>query len=130
MKASYLRFKGLLGTVSLVTGLLAANFALFGWRSPDGFSYLLGDYARYACAYGGLAAIIFGAILMNDFFVLRASIASKRDNSRNATEWLIHARTEWQLAKDFKKYCSMGPELTQGDFFLETEEELEVVDQK
>jgi len=116
---------------------LAANFALFGWHNPIGFSYLLGEYARYACAYGGFAATIFGAMLINDFlvlrnlindfFVLRASIASKRNTKRNATAWLIRARTEWQLCKDFKKYCSMEPKLTQRDFFLNTEEELETV---
>jgi hypothetical protein len=129
MKASYLKFRLLLGTVSLIIGLLAANFALFGWHNPDGFFYLLGEYARYVCAYGGFAAIIFGAMLINDFFVLRASIASKRNTKRNATAWLIRARTEWQLCKDFEKYCSMEPKLPQLDFFFETKEELEVVAQ-
>jgi hypothetical protein len=136
---SYLKFRLLLGTVSLIIGLLAANFALFGWHNPDGFFYLLGEYARYACAYGGFAATIFGAMLINDFFVLRnlindffvlrASIASERNTKRNATAWLIRARTEWQLCKDFEKYCSVEPKLSQLDFFLDTEEELEDVAQ-
>ena len=140
MKASYLKVRLLLGTVSLVIGLLAANLALFGWQNPDGFFHLLGESARYVCAYGGVAATIFGAMLINDFlvlrnlindfFILRASIASKRNTKRNATAWLIRARTEWQLCKDFEKYSSTEPKLTQSDFFLETEEELEVVDQK
>jgi hypothetical protein len=123
----------------LVIGLLAANFALFDWRNPDGFLYLLGEYARYACAYGGFAAIIFGAMLINEFFVLgnlindilalRASIASKRNTKRNATAWLIRARLEWQTCVDFEKLCSMEPKLTQPEFFVETEEELENVPQ-
>jgi hypothetical protein len=139
MKASYLKVRLLLGCVSLGVGLLAANLALFGWHNPDGFFYLLGEYAHYACAYGGFAATIFGAMLINDFlvlrnlindfFVLRASIASKRNTKRNATAWLIRARTEWQLCKDFEKYCSMEPKLSQLDFFLDTEEELEAVAQ-
>jgi len=139
MKASYLKVRLLLGCVSLVVGLLAANLALFGWRNPDGFFYLLGEYAHYACAYGGFAATIFGAMmindflvlrnLINDFFVLRTSITSKRNTKRNATAWLIRARTEWQLCRDFEKYCSMEPKLPQLDFFLETEEELEAVAQ-
>jgi hypothetical protein len=129
MKASYLKARLLLGTVSLGAGLLAANLALFGWQNPNGFFYLLGEYARYACAYGGFAAMILGAMLINDFFVLRTSITSKHKNSRNATAWLIRARTEWQLAKDFGKCCSREPKLTQRGFFLETEEELEVVAQ-
>jgi hypothetical protein len=126
---SYLKFRLLLGTFSLIIGLLAANFALFEWHNPDGSFYLLGEYARYVCAYGGFAATIFGAMLINDFFVLRASIASKRNTKRNATAWLIRARTEWQLCKDFEKYCSMEPKLSQLYFFLDTEEELEVVAQ-
>jgi len=113
MKAIYLEVRLLLGTVSLGAGLLAANLALFGWRKPDGFFYLSGEFARYACAYGGFTAIIFGAMLIEDFFVLKASITSKR--------------TEWQLAKDFGKYCSLEPILAQFDFFVETEEERKVV---
>ena len=133
---SYLKVRLFLGTFSLVIGLLAANFALFGWHNPDGFFYLLGEYARYACAYAGFAATIFGAMLkdnflvlrnlINEFFVLRASIASKRNSKRNATAWLIRARTEWQLCKDFEKYCSMEPKL---DIFLNPEEGREVVAQ-
>ena len=137
---SYLKFRLLLGTVSLILGLLAANFALFGWYNPDGSLHFLGEYARYACAYGGFAATIFGAMLINDFLVLRnlindflvlrASIASKRNTERNATAWLIRARTEWQLCKDFEKYSSMKPKPTLNDFFLETQEEIEIVDPK
>jgi uncharacterized membrane protein len=129
MKASYLKARLLLGIVSLVAGLLAANLALFGWQNPNGFFYLLGEYARYACAYGGFAAMILGAMLINDFFVLRTSIASKNKTRRNATAWLIRARTEWQLTKGLRKSCSREPKLTQRGFSLETEEEREVVAQ-
>ena len=124
---TYLKVRLFLGTVSLVLGLLATNLALFGWRNPDGFFYLLGEFAHYTCAYGGFAAIVFGSMLINDFLVLRISIASKRTTRRNATAWLIRARTEWQLSQDFGKYCSMKPKL---DFFLDTKEELEVVAKK
>lgn len=60
-----------LGCVSLSVGLLAASFALFAWRTPDGFLYFLGEYARYVCAFGGFGAIIFGSMLINDFLVIR-----------------------------------------------------------
>jgi hypothetical protein len=113
--------------------------ALFGWSSPNSFFYLLGEFARYVCAYGGFTATVFGAMLINDFlvlrnliddfFALRASIISKRNTKRNATAWLIRARTEWQLSIDFKKYCSMEPKLSQDDFFIKTEEDMEIVDQ-
>jgi hypothetical protein len=137
-----------LGIGSLIIGLLATNLAIFGWSSPNSFFfslgqsfyYLLGEYARYICAYGGLSSTIFGAMLINDFlvlrnliddvFALRASIAMKRNIKCNATAWLIRARTEWQLCVNFKKYCSMEPEVNQNDFFVKTEEGVEVIDNR
>ena len=114
--------------------------ALFGWSSPNSFFYLLGEYARYVCAYGGFAATIFGAMLINDFlvlrnlidefFALRASIASRRNAKRNATAWLIRARTEWQLCMDFDKLCLMEPSESQDDFFVQAGEKIEVVDDR
>ncbi len=124
MNGSYLKFRLILGTVSFIVGLLAVNLALIRWIDPEGFSYLLGEYARYACALGGFTATIFGAMLVKDFFVLRALIASKRNSRRNATACLIRARTEWQVVEDLGKPYSIDPNL---DSFLATEEELEVV---
>jgi len=71
-KNEYLKIKLILGIVSIVIGLLAANIALFNWIEETTFHYLLGDYARYVCAYSGFAAMIFGAMLVNDFIVLRS----------------------------------------------------------
>jgi hypothetical protein len=71
-KNKYLKVKLLLGAVSIVIGLSAANLALFNWIEKAGFHYLLGNYARYVCAYSGFAAMIFGAMLINDFIVLRS----------------------------------------------------------
>jgi hypothetical protein len=56
-----------LGLTSLIIGLLAANLALFHWVERAGLCYLLGEYARYVCAYGGFSAMIFGAMLVNDY---------------------------------------------------------------
>jgi hypothetical protein len=145
---TYLKVRFFFGSVSLIIGLLATNLAIFGWNSPESFFslsgegsyYLLGEYARYVCAYGGLGATIFGAMLINDFLVLRklineffalkASIAIKRNTKRSATEWLIRARTEWRLCVDFDKLCSMEPGISQDDFFVQTGEEIEVVADK
>jgi hypothetical protein len=121
MNASVLKFRPILGAVSLIIGLLAVNLALFGWSDPEGFSYILGEYARYVCALGGFTATIFGAMLIKDFFVLRALIASKRNNRRNETAWLMRARTEWQLAEDLWKPYSMEHSL---DSIIKTEEAL------
>jgi hypothetical protein len=69
----------LLGVVSLGVGLFAANLALFNWIERTGLSYLLANYARYVCAYGGFGAMIFGAMLVNDFLVRRKPL-KKRDS--------------------------------------------------
>jgi hypothetical protein len=66
------RVKLFLGLITLVVGLLASNLALFQWVERIGLNYLLGYYARYICAYGGFTAMIFGAMLVNDFLVLRS----------------------------------------------------------
>jgi hypothetical protein len=71
LKTGNLKVKLVLGCVSLVIGLLAANLALFHWVERTGIQYLLGEYSRYVCAYGGFGAIVFGAMLINDFVVFR-----------------------------------------------------------
>lgn len=109
MNMIYLKVRLLLGVVSLVVGLLAANFALFGWQFPEGVLSFLGDYAYYACAYGGFAAIVFGSMLMNDFFVWRSKIMANRESKRKSIYWLIRARTEWQLSQGFGVFCSVKP---------------------
>jgi len=72
-RVTYQKVQLVLGCISLVLGLLAANFALFGWSTPADSFHLLGEYARYACAYGGFGAIIFGSMIINDFIILRSS---------------------------------------------------------
>jgi hypothetical protein len=131
-KIEYVKVKLALGSVSLVIGLLAANFALFNWIERTDLYYLLGNYARYLCAYGGFAAMIFGALLINDFLVFRTSIAIKRTNRPSKVDSDYHrilARTAWLLAEDLRKSSSREPELTLNDFFLEEEKEKEVVAQ-
>lgn len=76
-KRSYLKIRLLLGLVTLLTGLWAANLALFHWVERTGLHYLLGAYARYVCAYGGFAAMIFGGMLINDYLVLRKVLKGK-----------------------------------------------------
>ena len=77
-KSQYQKVRLALGCISLVTGLLAANFALFNWIVKTDLYYSLGNYSRYLCAYAGFAAMIFGAMMINDFIVFRNSIAIKR----------------------------------------------------
>jgi hypothetical protein len=73
-----LRIKLVLGSVSLAIGIFATHLALFRWVEQTGLYYLLGDYARYVCAYGGFGAMIFGAMLVNDFMVLRKVLKEKQ----------------------------------------------------
>ena len=79
-KITYLREKLALGCISLVTGLLAAHFAMFNWIEHTDLYFLLGNYSRYLCAYGGFGAMIFGAMLINDFMVFRTSNTIKHPN--------------------------------------------------
>lgn len=76
-KIKYLKVKLVLGCASLVVGLLAAMLALFQWVERTGIYYLFGNYARYVCGFGGFAAMIFGAMLINDFLVLRSFLKEK-----------------------------------------------------
>lgn len=76
-RISHARIRLILGAVSLGIGLLTANMALFQWAEQIS---LLGAYARYVCAYGGFGAMIFGALLVNDFFVRMST--PKRESVR------------------------------------------------
>ncbi len=73
----YLRIRLVLGLVSLIVGLSGANLALFNWVERAGLCYLLGEYARYVCAYGGFGAMIFGAMLVNDSLPLKRPMRKK-----------------------------------------------------
>lgn len=111
MKPFYLKIRLILGLFSLVAGLLAANIAFFAWINQDGFLYFLGDYARYVCAFGGFAAIIFGSMLINDFLV------GQKQDLRKKAIWFQEAAFE-----EGKVFL--------GQFFLDSEEEKEIAAQK
>jgi len=76
-KRSYLKIRLILGLTTIIIGLWAANLALFHWVERTGLQYLLGAYARYVCAYGGFAAMIFGGMLINDCLVSRKVLKGK-----------------------------------------------------
>ena len=76
-KIKYLKVKLVLGCVSIIAGLLAANLALFHWVERTGLYHLFGEFSRYVCAYCGFGAMIFGATLINDFLVLRKFLKGK-----------------------------------------------------
>lgn len=76
-KNSYMKFRFMLGLVTLLAGIWSANMALFNWIERTGVYYLLSAYARYICAYGGFIAMISGAMLVNDFLAHRNVLKSK-----------------------------------------------------
>ncbi|MEM3726681.1 MAG: hypothetical protein QXK98_07480 [Candidatus Bathyarchaeia archaeon] len=84
-RAMKIRF--ILGLVSLIVGLLADNMALFQWVERAGLYYLLGEYARYVCAYGGFLALICGAMLLNDY--INHENILKRKRKLSATPLLM-----------------------------------------
>lgn len=71
LKVEYFKVKLILGSFTLVAGLVAATIALFQWVERTGTQHLLGEYSRYALGFGGFAAMILGAMLINDAYVLR-----------------------------------------------------------
>lgn len=77
-KSKLLKIRIIFGFVTLIVGLLAANLALFHWVERTGLHYLLGNYARYVCAYGGFMAMIFGAMLVNNLPNLIKILKRKR----------------------------------------------------
>jgi hypothetical protein len=112
-EAPYIKAKFALGLASLVVGVLAANLALFNWVDRVGLNYFLGEYARYVCAYGGFGAMIFGAMLINDFIVSKRledgrprEQGKKPENKpfrRNADYQRILVMTAWLLAEELRK---------------------------
>ena len=80
-RISHLKLRFALGLVTLVVGFIATNFVLFHWVEHTVIYDPLADYARYVCAYGGFAAMIFGAMVVNDFLVLRK--VSKDEHTKN-----------------------------------------------
>lgn len=76
-KIQYLKVKFFLGFVSLVIGFIGATIALFQWVERTGVQYFFGEYSRYVLGFGGFAAMIFGALLVNDAWVLRDVLRGK-----------------------------------------------------
>lgn len=73
----YLEVKFILGFITLIVGLIGASIALFQWVERTGIQYLFGDYSRYVLGFGGFAAMIFGAMLINDAWVLSDVVKGK-----------------------------------------------------
>jgi hypothetical protein len=125
-KTRYLKAKLFLGCFTLAVGFLAANLALFHWVEQTGLYYLLGEFARYVCAYGGFGAMIFGAILINDFLNLRNSMAKRSTvkplKIKNAYQKIL-AKTALLLAEDLKRSSITYHEITML-YNLEKKEEI------
>ena len=81
----YLEVKFALGSITLIVGFLGATIALFQWVERTGAQYLFGEYSRYVLGFGGFAAMIFGAMLINDVWVLRNVMKGKYGLPTNYT---------------------------------------------
>jgi len=82
-KIQTMKFKLVLGVISLIIGFIAANLAFFHWHQQDTIYYLMGEYARYACGYGGFAAMILGSMLINDFYNFRKYLKETSDSNNS-----------------------------------------------
>ncbi|MEM3551075.1 MAG: hypothetical protein QXN87_08690 [Candidatus Bathyarchaeia archaeon] len=90
----YLKIRLVLGLITLFVGLWAANLALFNWVEDISIHYLLGQYARYVCAYGGFSAIIFGSMAVNDYVNRKTSKKSKGVEIMAVSESQLRPETE------------------------------------
>lgn len=88
-KTKCLKVKITLGSITLIVGLIGATIALFQWVERTGVQHLFGDYTRYILGFGGFAAMILGAMLINDAYVLRNILRDKYVTS-NPTSSLSH----------------------------------------
>jgi cytoskeletal protein CcmA (bactofilin family) len=76
-KIERLNMMFIVGTVTLIVGFVVANIALFQWLECIGMQSLLGDSARYVFGLAGFAAIVLGAVMMRDAWILRNVLKGK-----------------------------------------------------
>lgn len=76
-KMAYLKIRLALGLTAILAGTWAVHLALFQWIERAGFPHLFGEYSRCVCAYGGISAIIFGSMLVDDYFVHKKFLKRK-----------------------------------------------------
>ena len=61
----------MLGIASLVIGIPALVFAVFGWaQAPVPF----GDAFRYVCLLGSLGAVVSGSLLLQESILIRKAV--------------------------------------------------------
>lgn len=78
-KIRHLKIWFLLGFSTLIVGLVGGTIALFQWVERTNVYYLFGEYTRYVLGFGSFAAMIFGAMLINDTWgVWKVSIGKLR----------------------------------------------------
>jgi hypothetical protein len=87
-KIQYLEIRFFLGSVSVLVGLVGATIALFQWVDRTGLQHLFGGCSRYVLGFGGFAAMILGALLVNDAWVLTAVLKGKYELP---TDYSLHA---------------------------------------
>jgi hypothetical protein len=63
----------LIGCTALIVGVVATGLALYRWPQSSNTVYLLGSYAKYVCAFGGLLAAVTGLLIIRDFWQQNAS---------------------------------------------------------
>lgn len=95
-----LKIRLFLGLSSLIIGLLAAHLALFQWTERADVHYLLGEYAKYVCAYGGFLAMISGAMLVNDYFSHKSIFKKKRNSSTLSPRYLKEKNVSERIVRN------------------------------
>ena len=81
-KIKYIKVRFILGFTTLIVGLIGGTIALFQWVEKTNIRYLFGDYARYVLGFGSFAAMIFGAMLVNDTWIRWRANRTRRNRRK------------------------------------------------
>jgi len=88
-KVAHLTVKFFLGLGTLVIGLICAGAVMFQMTGWGDAQYLFGPLNRYVLGVGSFVAIIAGAMLLNDAWVLRGVMKGKYESPTH--DALVHA---------------------------------------
>ncbi len=76
-KIEHIKMKLIIGSITLVVGLVVANMALFQWLKWMDVQQLFGNYAGYVLGLVGLVASFLGIMLIREAWLLRNVLKRK-----------------------------------------------------
>ncbi len=65
-KTTNQKIKLSIGCTTLIVGVVATGLSLYRWFEGNTTVYLLGNYSKYICAFGGFLAAIIGLLIIKE----------------------------------------------------------------